>query len=179
LLLLGHGAGGGVEAPDILAARDAALAAGAVVARITQPYRVAGKRAPVAAPRLDDAWVAAAAIVKGMRGLRALPLISAGRSSGARVACRTAEIVRASGVICLAFPLHAPGKPESSRLGELDEPTVPVLVVQGDRDAFGMPPAGANRRLVVIPGADHSLKSNVAAVGLAVSEYLDLNGFAR
>jgi uncharacterized protein len=179
LLLIGHGAGGGVEAPDVLAARDAALAAGLVVARITQPYRVAGKRAPAAAPRLDEAWSAAALGVRALRGLRTLPLISGGRSSGARVACRTADAIAANGVICLAFPLHAPGKPESSRLGELELPTVPVLVVQGDRDAFGMPPGAAGRRLVVVPGADHSLKKDLAAVSTAVGDYLTVNGFAR
>src|SRR4051794_13360974 len=131
LLMLGHGAGGGVDAPDPLAVRDAALGAGLAVARVTQPYRVAGRRAPGPAPRLDAAWVAVA------RSLPASwPLIVGGRSSGARVACRTAGAVGAVAVVALAFPLHPPGRPERSRAGELLGAGVPALVVNGDRDPF-------------------------------------------
>ncbi|PZS26801.1 MAG: alpha/beta hydrolase [Pseudonocardiales bacterium] len=171
LIAIGHGAGGGVETRDLLAVCDAALAAGCAVARITQPYRVAGRRSPAPAPRLDEAWLAAISAVRAQRGLRAVPLITAGRSSGARVACRTATDSGAIAVVALAFPVHPPGKPEKSRLDELALPTVPVLVVQGDRDAFGMPPPDA-AAVVVIPGADHSLKKDPAAVAAAVVAFL-------
>ncbi|MCU1658986.1 MAG: hypothetical protein JWO57_3642 [Pseudonocardiales bacterium] len=168
LLVLGHGAGGGVDTPDLRAIRDAAVAAGIAVARVTQPYRVAGRRAPAPAARLDEAWLAAVAETRRQRGLRALPLVTGGRSSGARVACRTATAAAASGVVALAFPVHPPGNPEKSRLEELGLPTVAVLVVQGDRDAFGMPPADAVDEVVVIAGADHSLKKGTAQVAAAV-----------
>jgi predicted alpha/beta-hydrolase family hydrolase len=171
LLAIGHGAGGGVDAPDLLAVRYAALEAQLAVARITQPYRVAGRRAPAPAARLDEAWLAAVAAVRRQRGLRTLPLVVLGRSSGARVACRTAAAVGASAVVALAFPVHPPGKPEKSRLDELALPTVPVLVVQGDRDAFGMPAPDA-ADVVVIAGADHSLKKDPAAVGRAVVDFV-------
>ena len=171
LLALGHGAGGGVEAPDLRAVRDAAVAAQIAVARITQPYRVAGRRAPAPAPRLDEAWLAVLTALREQRGLGSVPLVVAGRSSGARVACRTASACGAMGVVALAFPVHPPGRPERSRLDELALPTVPVLVVQGDRDAFGMPPAGA-AQVVVIAGADHSLKKDPAAVADAVIEFV-------
>ena len=137
--MLTHGSAGGVDAPDLLAVRDAALAAGAVVARVTQPFRLAGARAPGSAARQDEAWEAV------LGELRArwpgLPLVQGGRSNGARVACRTAEAVGAVAAVALAFPLHPPGRPEKSRAGELREAGVDVLVVNGDRDPFGVPDA--------------------------------------
>jgi hypothetical protein len=171
-LALGHGAGGGVDAPDLRAVRSAALAAGIAVAAITQPYRVAGRRAPAPAARLDEAWVSAVAHVQRQRGLRTLPLITGGRSSGARVACRTAVEVGAAGVVALAFPVHPPGQPQKSRLDELDAVPVPVLVVQGDRDAFGMPPPSPLRVTVVIAGADHGLKRELVRIGDSVAAFV-------
>jgi predicted alpha/beta-hydrolase family hydrolase len=170
LMFIGHGAGGGVEAPDVLAARDAGLAAGYVVARITQPYRVAGRRSPAPAARLDEAWLAATAALRDEFG--PLPTVHCGRSSGARVACRTAAETGASAVIALAFPEHPPGRPERSRLDELAMPTVPVLVVQGDRDPFGMPPEAPGRRVVIVEGGDHSLRRGRAVIEAAVTEFL-------
>lgn len=166
----GHGAGGGVDSPDVRAARDGALAADYLVARITQPYRVAGRRTPPPAPRLDEAWLAATAALQEQLGV--LPAVHCGRSSGARVACRTATAAGAIAVVTLAFPLHPPGRPERSRLSELDAPTVPVLVVQGDRDAFGMPPPAPRRELVTIPGDTHALKKDPHAVRDAVASFL-------
>ncbi|SOD73246.1 hypothetical protein SAMN05892883_2536 [Jatrophihabitans sp. GAS493] len=175
IAFIGHGAGGGVEAPDILVVTRALLAHGVVVARVTQPYRVAGKRAPVPAPRLDSAWLEVVSAVRRRRGLSALPLVFSGRSSGARVACRTSAGL-ADAVVALAFPLHPPGRPEKTRLDELDGVTVPTLVVQGDRDAFGQPPprlsGGAPRAVLVIEGADHSLKRDAATIASGVIEFL-------
>jgi predicted alpha/beta-hydrolase family hydrolase len=173
LLVLGHGAGGGVDAPDLRAARAAALRIGVAVARVTQPYRVDGRRSPAPAPTLDTAWTASIAAIRTQRGMRTLPLVCGGRSSGARVACRTADALGTVGVVCLAFPVHPPGRPEKSRLEELEQPTVPVLVVQGDRDAFGMPPDATGRTIVVIEGADHSLKRDAAGIGDAVAAFLE------
>jgi hypothetical protein len=132
-LVLGHGAGGGVNAPDLTAAADAARAARASVALVEQPYRVAGRRSPAPAHQLDTAWTA---VVTDLRAgaLAGLDLIAGGRSSGARVACRTARATGAVAVLCLAFPVHLPGRPEKSRLDELDAVAVPTLVVQGDKD---------------------------------------------
>ena len=169
-MFIGHGAGGGVEAPDVLAARNAALAAGCVVARITQPYRVAGRRSPAPAARLDEAWLAATAAL--LDELGPLRTVHCGRSSGARVACRTAAETGAAAVIALAFPEHPPGKPERSRLDELALPTVPVLVVQGDRDPFGLPPEAPGRRVVIVEGGDHSLRRGRAVIEAAVTEFL-------
>ncbi len=171
-LVLGHGAGGGVGAPDLVATTKAAQAAGFSVALVEQPYRVAGRRSPAPARQLDAAWEA---VVEQLRveALAGLDMIAGGRSAGARVACRTAAATGASGVLCLAFPVHPPGKaddPEKSRLGELDAVTVPVLVVQGESDPFGMPTDGAGRTVVRVPG-NHSLR-DAAAVTAAVSEWL-------
>jgi predicted alpha/beta-hydrolase family hydrolase len=165
-VVLGHGAGGGVEAPDLLAAAHAAADAGWTVVRVEQPYRVAGRRAPAPAAQLDASWIA---VVQALR-LRP-PLVVGGRSSGARVACRTAAGVGAAGVLCLAFPLHPPGKPEQSRLDELDGVPVPTLVVQGERDPFGLPPPGRRREVVVVRG-DHGLKADLPAVEAAVRAWL-------
>ena len=174
-LALGHGAGGGVGAPDLTAAADAALQIGVSVALVEQPYRVAGRRSPAPAHHLDAAWVA---VVERLRGgvTGDLPLVTGGRSAGARVACRTAETTRAAGVLCLAFPLVPPqragGKPGASRLPELDGVGVPTLVVQGERDRFGMPPGSSSRTVVSVSG-DHSLRSDLPAVAAAVRDWLD------
>lgn len=172
LLVLGHGAGGGVAAPDLLAATAAGLAAGWTVARVEQPYRVRGSRVAPRASRLDEAWTA---VVAGLAAAHpGLPLVVGGRSSGARVACRTAEATGASGVLCLAFPLVPPprgGRPRPSRQDELDMPRVPVLVVQGERDPFGVPAEAPGRRVVRLPG-DHRLASDAAGLRAAVEPWL-------
>jgi uncharacterized protein len=173
-LVLGHGAGGGVTAPDLVAATDAARAEGVSVALVEQPYRVAGRRSPAPAHQLDAAWIA---VVEHLLAgeLRGLPLVVGGRSAGARVACRTVEATGPIGVLCLAFPLQPPRRagaaPRPSRLSELDEVTVPVLVVQGASDQFGMPPAGARRTVAEVPG-NHSLRKDPGAVAAAVAAWL-------
>lgn len=165
LLVLGHGAGGDVDAPDLTAVHDAAVAAGVRVALVTQPYRMAGRRAPAPIGQLDEAWTA---VVRAV-AVPDLPLIFGGRSSGARVACRTAMDLGAAGVLALAFPLHPPGKPEKSRADELPT-TVPTLVLNGDRDPFGVPAPTPAVNVLVRPDATHDLRKNVAeTAALAVA----------
>jgi predicted alpha/beta-hydrolase family hydrolase len=175
-LVLGHGAGGGVEAPDLLAAIAAAGSQGLSVALVEQPYRVAGKRSSPAAKQLDAAWTAVISDLAAGE-LSGLPLIVGGRSAGARVACRTADATGAAAVLCLAFPLQPPARagkePSPSRQPELDAVTVPMLVVQGDHDRFGMPEPGARREVVQVKG-DHSLRSDPEAVRAAVESWLAL-----
>ena len=166
-LVLGHGAGGGVAARDHARATKAANGAGASVALIEPPYRVAGRRSPAPAAQLDAAWIAALEQLP----FDDLPLITGGRSAGARVACRTAAQTGAKGVLCLAFPLHPPGRPEKSRLAELEQVDVPVLIVQGRSDPFGMPPSGADREIVAVPG-NHSLTGDLGALAEAVAGWL-------
>ena len=170
VLVLGHGAGGGVEAPDLIGATEAARSAGLSVALMEQPYRVAGRRSPAPAKQLDAAWCAVISQLRD-RPLGGIDvLLTGGRSAGARVACRTAAETDSVAVLCLAFPLHPPGRPEQSRLEELDAVTVPTLVVQGESDPFGLPPEGPNRTVVRVPGT-HSLR-NSDSVATAVSEWL-------
>ncbi|MEU1576305.1 alpha/beta family hydrolase [Streptomyces collinus] len=153
VLVVSHGAGGGIEARDLVALAEVLPAHGVTVARVEQPWRVAGKKLAPAPKTLDTGW----------RGLwpalakSGLPVISGGRSAGARVACRTATELGAHAVLALSFPLHPPGKPEKSRAEELLGAGVPALVVQGGNDPFGKPeefPDGAFE-LVEIPYADH------------------------
>jgi predicted alpha/beta-hydrolase family hydrolase len=172
-VVLGHGAGGGVEAPDLVAARDAAVGAGLSVALVEQPYRVAGKRAPAPAKRLDEAWVAVVGHLRGSE-LAGLPLVVGGRSLGARVACRTLPDTAGEAVLCLAFPLVPPrrgDKPPQSRLPELEAVKVPVLIVQGENDRFGMPPEGSKRQVAKVRG-DHGLKKDPEAIATAVQSWL-------
>ena len=169
-LVLGHGAGGGVGAPDLVAATEVALDERYSVALVEQPYLVAGRRSPAPAARLDEAWTAVVERL-GDRELGGLPLVVGGRSAGARVACRTAAETGAVAVLCLAFPVHAPGRPEKTREHELDAVELPVLVVQGESDPFGMPADGPNRRVVTVPG-NHSLKADLDAVRAAVRGWL-------
>lgn len=173
-LILGHGAGGGVSAPDLVAVSRAAAARGLSVALVEQPYRVAGRRSPAPARQLDAAWVAVVDRLCAEQ-LAGLPLVVGGRSSGARVACRTADVTGATGVLCLAFPLQPPrrGAAAPSRIGELDAVTVPTLVVQGERDAFGLPPAAPPLRTVVRVPGDHSLRAGLAAVEAVARAWLD------
>ncbi|MFF5987805.1 alpha/beta hydrolase family protein [Prauserella flavalba] len=169
-LLLGHGAGGGIEAPDLVAVTRSARDAGVHVALVEQPYRVAGRRAPAPAKQLDTAWLAVAEDLSAT-WFDGLPLVFGGRSSGARVACRTAAQGQAVAVLCLAFPEHPPGKPERTRQPELDGVEVPTLVVQGENDPFGRPEPGPHHEVVVVPG-DHSLKAGLDGVSRAASEWL-------
>jgi predicted alpha/beta-hydrolase family hydrolase len=169
-LVLGHGAGGSVDAPDLVAVTGAAREQGFTVALVEQPYRVAGRKSSPPPANLDAAWVP---VIEHLREgeLRDLPLIAGGRSAGARVACRTAADSGAVAVLCLAFPLHPPGKPEKTRQDELDAVEVPTLIVQGESDPFGMPKAGPNQTLVTVAG-NHGLKADLDAVAKAVREWL-------
>lgn len=168
LLVLGHGAGGGVSAPDLMAATRAALEVDVSVALVEQPYRVAGRKSQAPAAQLDAAWEAVVARLKCD-----LPVITGGRSAGARVACRAAAATGAAGVLCLAFPVHPPGKPEKTRLPELDAVEVPVLVIQGESDPFGMPPPREPNREVVQLAGDHGLKKDLPALSAAVGDWLE------
>jgi predicted alpha/beta-hydrolase family hydrolase len=187
LLVLTHGAGGGVGTPDLLAARDAALRLGGVVARVTQPYQVKGQRVPGSAARQDAAWVEVVMAMRdavapvfemgreqpeGRKSDDGIPLIQGGRSNGARVACRTALAVGARAVVALAFPVHPPGHPERSRAAELREAGTDVLVVNGDRDPFGVPDSADATRVVVLTGESHALSRKPEAVADAVGSWL-------
>jgi uncharacterized protein len=170
LLALTHGAGGGVASADLLAAADAARQLGGAVARVIQPYRIRGARAPGSAARQDAAWLE---IVDALRRtVPAVPLVQGGRSNGARLACRTARAAGARAVVALAFPLHPPGHPERSRRAELLDAGTDVLVVNGARDPFGVPAAGDAARVVVLPGQTHALSANPAAVTEVVRGWL-------
>jgi predicted alpha/beta-hydrolase family hydrolase len=169
-LVLGHGAGGGVATRDLAAATKAALDTHVSVALVEQPYRVAGRRSQAPPRQLDAAWTAVVEHL-GSDAFSGLPLITGGRSAGARVACRTAADTGATGVLCLAFPVHPPGKPEKSRLDELDAVTVPALVIQGESDPFGMPPAAPGREVVAQPGT-HALTGDLGGLAEAVRGWL-------
>lgn len=172
LLMLGHGAGGGITAGDLQAAAQVAQAAGAAAALIEQPYRVAGRKAPAPAAQVDAAWLAVTEqLACAGAEFAGLPLITGGRSFGARVACRTSAATGSAGVLCLAFPLHPPGRPEKSRQAELSAVTAPTLVVQGERDPFGRPEGSATCRIVVVAG-DHSLKKDLPAIREAIAGWL-------
>lgn len=171
LLTLGHGAGGGIDAPDLVAVARAATALGWWVALVEQPYRVLGRRVGPRPPALDAAW---STVVAQLRrdAPPGVPLVVGGRSAGARVACRTAADVGADAVLCLAFPTRPPGRPDApSRVGELDAVAVPVLVVQGDHDPYGVPPATPARTVVVVPGT-HALRGDVDAVARVAGTWL-------
>jgi uncharacterized protein len=173
-LVLGHGAGGTIAAPDLVAVTAAATRAGTAVALVEQPYRVAGRRSAAPARQLDAAWIAVLAALRA-GSLAGLPVVTGGRSSGARVACRTAGATGAAAVLCLAFPLHPPVRgagPPKTRLPELEAAGVPVLVVQGERDRFGLPPSAPSREVVTVPG-DHALKADPAGVAAAAAAWLE------
>ena len=181
-LVLGHGAGGGVDSADLLAVSAAGAAAGWQVLLVEQPWKVAGRRIAPAPARLDEGWTAVLEALRadGLPG----PLVLGGRSAGARVACRTAAAQGAAGVLALAFPLHPPGRPEKSRAAELLAVDVPLLVVQGGTDACGGPAEVRQAlgthpgRVVAVPG-DHALKKDPAAVATAAVDWLRSVGADR
>jgi uncharacterized protein len=169
-LALTHGAGGGVDSADVLAAAQAAATLGGAVARVLQPYRVRGARAPGSPDRQDAAWLDVVAQIRAR--FPGIPMVQGGRSNGARVACRTARAAGALAVVALAFPLHPPGRPERSRAAELRDAGVPVLVVNGDRDPFGVPDAADASRVVVLPGQTHALSGQRELIRQAVETWL-------
>jgi uncharacterized protein len=172
LLVITHGAAGGVDSADLLAVRDAAVSQGGVVARVIQPYRRRGARAPGSAPRQDAAWLEIIAALRAeFAGLR---LVQGGRSNGARVACRTAQAAGASGVLALAFPLHPPGRPERSRAAELEAAGTSVLVINGDRDPFGVPDGSDTTKVVVLPGEAHALTADPGRVAAEAGAWLSV-----
>ncbi|MFB9235325.1 alpha/beta family hydrolase [Plantactinospora siamensis] len=177
LLVLGHGAGGTVEAPDLTAVAAAAIRAGVLVARVTQPYRVAGRRAPAPAGQLDAAWTAVVRALTERVGA-GVPLVVGGRSSGARVACRTARAVGAAGVLALAFPSHPPGRPDRSREDELDS-GLSTLVINGDRDPFGVPAPRPGVVVRIRAGERHDLRADPAATAELALGWLREHGWAR
>lgn len=159
-----------MEAADLLAVRAQALRLGGAVARVTQPFRLAGRRAPGPAAKQDEAWLEVVAVLRKRFG--DVPLVQGGRSNGARVACRTAAAAGAAGVVALAFPLHPPGRPEKTRVDELRSAGVEVLVVNGDRDPFGVPDPADAAQVTILPKERHDLGKDPAAVGRAVEPWL-------
>ena len=171
LVVIGHGASGDADAPDILAVRDALLAAGCAVARTVQPYRVAGRRVPAPVAQLDVAF--ALLVAEACRHVpEQVPLVVGGRSNGARVAARSANTLGAVALLALSFPLHPPGRPERSRAPELARAAVPALVLQGQRDAFGDPAelavAVPGPQIHSIPAAGHSPRAGPALTEAAL-----------
>ena len=189
ILVLGHGASGGPNAMDLELLAQRMPGRGTTVVRFEQPWRTAGRRITAPPPRLDEAWLAA------MRWLleqpwATYPLFVGGRSAGARVACRTANLLQPAGIVCLAFPLHLPGQPDKSRIAELLAPAAPRLVLQGSSDAFGRPAEiraasgdATGIRLVELPGADHGFKvaksSGFTVADLRAAVLKEVSGFVE
>src|SRR5918997_3804648 len=189
ILVLGHGAGGGTGAADLELLARQLPDRGITVVRFEQPWRTAGRRVAGPPGRLDEAWVAA------LRWLRDQDwgqgrLFVGGRSAGARVACRTAVALGVRGVVCLAFPLHLPGRPEKSRAAELLTAGAPRLVLQGTRDSFGTPEElraamgdAPGFRIVELPGADHGFRlakaAPVPAAELRARVVAEVSAFVR
>ncbi|MGW5573934.1 alpha/beta hydrolase family protein [Nocardia thailandica] len=172
LLLMTHGAGGGCDTKDIAAVCDSAIEHGGVAARVTQPYRVAGRRAPGSAPAQDAAWLEIVGALR--RRYPDTPLVQGGRSNGARVACRTAVEAGARGVVALSFPLHPPGKPEKSRREELlATGDIPVVVINGGSDPFGVPDAADAAELLVIPRQPHSFRTGFEQMAATVGPWFE------
>lgn len=170
LLVLGPGASGKTDSKDLLAVTDAVHAAGVSVAIVTPPYAVAGRKVPPRGSASDEAWIE---VVSALREeFPGQPVITGGRSFGSRVACRASEATGSVGVLCLAFPLHPPGKPEQLRLSDLEAATVPTLVIQGRKDPFGRPPEAEHRRVVVVDG-DHSLAKEHERITQTVVAWID------
>jgi predicted alpha/beta-hydrolase family hydrolase len=169
ILVLGHGAGGGVGSADLELLARSLPDLGTSVLRFEQPWRTAGRTAGTSPPRLDEAWIVALDWLTEQEWARQ-PLVVGGRSAGARVACRTAPQTDAAAVVCLAFPLHPPGRPEKSRVSELLTPTVPRLDLQGSKDSFGTADQiraaigdTSGITVVELPGADHSFRIEKSA----------------
>jgi len=153
-LLLGHGAGNGIEARDLEALAHYLPRNGVTVVRFEQPWRRAGRKVATSPATLDEALVAASDRLRVRT-----PLIVGGRSAGARSAARCARRMGARGCLALAFPLHPPGRPEKSRREELLGAGVPLMVVQGERDSMGRPEEfPSDLDLTVVPGADHGFR---------------------
>lgn len=164
LLVLGHGAGGGVGAADLELLATSLPARGTTVVRFEQPWRTAGRTVGAQPPKLDEAWLTALRWLMEQEWAQHQLLVG-GRSAGARVACRTASVMDPAAIVCLAFPLHLPGRPDKSRAAELLAPSAPRLVLQGSKDSFGTPEeiraaigTAEGVQVVELPGADHGYR---------------------
>jgi predicted alpha/beta-hydrolase family hydrolase len=178
-VVLGHGAGGGIQAPDLVALARELPRRNISVVLVEQPWRVAGRKVSAPPATLDRAWLA---VLEELE--IGTPLVMGGRSAGARVACRTALTSGAHGVVALAFPLHPPGRPQQSRVAELTGAGVPVLVVQGTRDLFGGPAEFPRRtELRPVDGADHGFKvlksSGISQSAMLAAVAADVAGWVQ
>ncbi len=167
-LVLGHGIGRGVDAPDLVAIAAELPQDGIDVVLIEQPWHVRGARIGGRPEILDTAWQACLKDLRG-RGIGVRRLVVGGRSAGARVACRTADEVGPDALLLLAFPVHAVGRALTQGDGKLPELLAaaggrPTVVVQGSADRMGSPEeiadgladSGIIARVVPVPWADHS-----------------------
>ena len=180
-VIIGHGAGGGLGSVDLTAATAALAQENWAVALIEQPWLVAGRRIAGPPKTLDAAWVPVVQALRRRGGALATvpgPLVLGGRSAGARVACRTAEVLGADGVLCLSFPLHPPGRPERLRAAELALVTDAgraIAAVQGEKDPFGTPGelTAYLEHVSAVPGAHTIPPRSAAAVAAAVLRFVD------
>jgi len=167
LLVLAHGAGAGQRHPFMVGVASALAGHGIDVVTFNFPYMERTRRVPDRAPLLEDCFRAVVAAAMTLESLRTHVLFIGGKSMGGRMATHLAAqgLDPLGGVVALGYPLHPPGKPEQVRTAHLPAITAPVLIVQGERDAFGTPeelaPAIGTMRapvtLHVVRGGDHSL----------------------
>ncbi|MCZ6743427.1 MAG: dienelactone hydrolase family protein [Alphaproteobacteria bacterium] len=182
---LAHGAGEAMDGPFMTTIAEGLAAAGLRVARFEFPYmaerRKDGKlRPPDRIDVLRDSWLEAIA------ALGADDLVIGGKSLGGRVASLVAERAQVRGLVCLGYPFHPPGKPETLRVGHLLDMRMPALILQGTRDPFGRPSEVRNYalppnvRIHWLGDGDHSFKprkssgvTEAANLARAVSAIVD------
>lgn len=180
VLVLTHGAGGRLTAPELAPIRSTLVELGWAVALVEQAWVLAGQKLPPQPPRQDPAWLPVVASLRSGRRRLNGPFVVGGKSNGARVACRTAHASGADAVLALSFPLHPPGKPETSRADELRAPLphgIPLHVVQGANDPFGTPEEVRaelpDPAFVTEVAGGHSFPRNPVDVVAAVRDFVD------
>lgn len=163
--VVAHGAGAGMEHSFMAAVADGLCARGVATLRYQFPYMQAGSKRPDRPP-LAEATVRAA-IHKALELVPALPLFAGGKSFGGRMASQAQAdrpLPDVRGLVFLGFPLHPAKKPSGERAEHLARVEVPMLFLQGTRDALAEMPLlvpivrrlGKRTTLVPLDGADHS-----------------------
>jgi predicted alpha/beta-hydrolase family hydrolase len=168
-LILAHGAGSNQASPFMMRFAGALAARGIDVVTFDFLYSEQRKRAPDRNDKLEACWrKVIEAFHAGAFGKHANAPYIGGRSMGGRIASQVVAAggVEVAGLVLLGYPLHPPGQPDKLRSKHLPAIRVPMLILQGSRDAFGTPDElrpfldqlTAPVELCVVEGGDHAYK---------------------
>ena len=196
-MILAHGAGAPQTHPFMTAFARLLSARGIDVVTFNFLYMERGRRVPDPRARLEGCYRAVIAAARARAGDGERRMVIGGKSMGGRIATQVAAAQDVDGseadmdgadasvdaLVLLGYPLHPPGRPDKPRTAHLPSVVVPMLFVQGERDAFGTPEelrpvlaTCADAELVTVDGGDHSLRGRGKNAPPAADVYESVTG---